>query len=104
MFKKYMKNVNNQYVKFKIPFLKDSYLIQWRPHSRTIIHDHNNNNCDFIILNYKLHECLYSNKNLNSLYHSRELEPFKKYTVEKHVYHQMFNLDKKKTWSYHRYY
>ena len=101
---KNIQNVNNQYVKFKIPFLKDSYLIKWKPYSRTIIHNHDNKKCDFIVFQYKLHECLYTKKHLNSLYLSREIEPLKKYTVEKDVYHQMLNLDKKEIWSYHKYY
>lgn len=104
MFKSWIKNVNNQYTKYKIPFLKDSYFIHWRPHSRTIIHNHNDKNCEFIVFQYKLYECLYTEKSLSSLYLSRELEPLKKYNVKKDDYHQMLNLDKKEVWSYHKYY
>ena len=45
------KKVNTPYVKFKLPILKDSYLIQWTPKAKTIIHDHDNKDCDLIMLN-----------------------------------------------------
>ena len=104
MLKRWIQNVNNQYIKYKIPFLKDSYLIQWKPQSRTIIHDHNNKNCDFIILQYSLWEYVYKNKDNNSMYLSRELDPLKRYNIKKDEYHQMLNLDNREVWSYHKYY
>ena len=49
----------NQYIKFKLPILKDSYLIKWNPESHTIIHDHNGKDCDFMMLNRNVLECRY---------------------------------------------
>ena len=98
------KKVNNPYVKFKLPILKDSYLIHWYPKAKTIIHDHDNKDCDFIMLNPGVLECLYKENNNSTMYLTRELQPFIKYTVKKDVYHQMINLDKKIKWSLHRYY
>jgi len=97
-------NVNNQYIKFKLPILKDSYLIQWNPESHTIIHDHNGKDCDFMMLNRNVLECRYQELDRETIYLTRELQPFLKYNVKKGVFHQMKNADKDIKWSLHRYY
>lgn len=106
MFKRFIsKNVNNQYVKFRLPFLKEGYLIRWNRLSRTDIHNHDNNQCDFIVLNGELLECIYKNKSIGSLSNVRKVQPFKLYTINDNIgYHQVFNLDKKVKWSIHNYY
>jgi len=106
MFKQYFsKNVNHQYIKFKLPFLKDGYLIRWNPVSRTDIHNHDNKQCDFMVLNGELLECIYLKKSISSLDNIRKIEPLKLYTINDNIgYHQVFNLEKKVKWSIHNYY
>ena len=106
MFKQYfMKNVNYQYIKIKLPFLKDGYLIRWNPVSKTDIHNHNNKQCDFMVLNGELLECIYLNKSISSLDNIRKIEPLKLYTMNDDLgYHQVFNLEKTVKWSIHNYY
>ena len=103
LLKKY--NLNNQYIKFKLPILKESYLIRWNPKSRTIIHSHNGKQCDFMILSGKLFECIYNNNDIVSLKNTRDLKPYKKYSINDSIgYHQVFNFSDKRQWSIHRYY
>jgi hypothetical protein len=98
-------NINNQYVKFKLPFLKEGYLIRWNKLSKTDIHHHNNKQCDFILLNGELLECIYKKKSINSLDTIRKIDKLKKYSINDTIgYHQIFNLDKKIKWSIHNYY
>ena len=88
-------NINNQYVKFKLPFLKEGYLIRWNKLSKT----------DFILLNGELLECIYKKKSINSLDTIRKIDKLKKYSINDTIgYHQIFNLDKKIKWSIHNYY
>ena len=103
MLKRY--NINNQYIKFKLPLLKEAYLIQWNPNSETNIHDHDGKQCDFMVLNGSLFECIYSEKQILSLKRYRILKPYQKYSINDSIgYHQVFNLEDKKKWSLHRYY
>ena len=98
-------NINNQYIKFKLPLLKDSYLIQWNPKSKTEIHGHYGKQCDFMVISGSLFECIYSETEIRSLKTTRTLIPYKKYSITDSVgYHQVFNFDDKKKWSIHRYY
>lgn len=97
-------NINNQYVKFKLPFLKEGYLIRWNKLSKTDIHNHNNKQCDFILLNGELLECIYKSKSIHSLDTIRRIDKLKKYSINDTIgYHQIFNLDKKIKWSIHNY-
>ena len=43
-------NIDNQYIKYQIPFFKMTYLIKWFPRSKTRIHGHKGKDCDFIPL------------------------------------------------------
>ena len=106
MFKRFIStNVNNQYVKFRLPFLKEGYLIRWNQLSRTDIHNHDDNQCDFIVLNGELLECIYQNESIGSLNNIRKIKPLQLYTINDDIgYHQVFNLEKKVKWSIHNYY
>ena len=98
-------NINNQYIKFKIPLLKEAYLIQWNPKSETIIHAHDGKQCDFMVLSGSLFECIYSGNQGGSLKHTRILTPYQKYSINDPIgSHQVFNFEAKKNWSLHRYY
>ena len=56
------------------------------------------------LLGGTLNEVKYKNQNIASLTGTQRITSFKKNTVEKSEYHQIFNLDDKTKWSFHRYY
>ena len=105
LFNVMIKNIDNQYIKYRIPFTKsESYLIKWLPKSQTKIHNHRGKNCDFITF-HKLYECTYSSLKIDDLLNSREIKPFNIYHINDKIgYHQIFNFDNKIKWSIHRYY
>ena len=48
-----LKNIitrNETYVKYRLPFTTDRYLIRWHPKSGTDIHKHNGKKCDYIMI------------------------------------------------------
>lgn len=98
-------NINEQYIKFKLPFFTETYLIRWNPKSRTIIHSHGGKKCDFMVLSGNLFECIYEKNEIYSLKRTRDIISYNKYSINDSIgYHQVFNFDDKKKWSIHRYY
>ena len=94
-------NINNQYIKYKLPFTKSTYLIKWFPKSKSNIHSHNGKECDFVPLWGDLLEVRYKNrigksKKIKQLHLSHINDSKGK--------HQVFNNDNYKKWSIHRYY
>ena len=59
---------NETYVKYRLPFTTDRYLIRWHPKSGTDIHKHNGKNCDFMMIWGTLHEVRFDSDNINSPY------------------------------------
>jgi len=98
------KTVNNQYIKYKIPFVKNEiYLIRWFPNSKTIFHGHNGKQCDFLFFNGNMIE--YLSKNKKSAISERHIEKFKLYSINDKIgIHSMKNIDNKTKWSIHFYY
>jgi hypothetical protein len=91
------------YSKYMTP-IKNVYFIKWSPKERTDIHNHNNKQCDFIILNGPLHECRFKTDRIVSLFQSQLLRPFQVYSInDKEGYHQLYNFDDKIKYSLHRY-
>ena len=103
MFKSIFKDL--PYQKIKLPsWNSEIYLICWNENSRSIIHNHNGKNCNFIIFNGKLNEYIYENKNINSMKHYNLLKPFQLNFINDDIgYHQIMNMNNKKIWSLHRY-
>tara|TARA_Y100001958_G_C21234031_1_gene560152 strand:+ start:1761 stop:2078 length:318 start_codon:yes stop_codon:yes gene_type:complete len=92
------------YNKVRIPFT-NTYLIQWLPSSRTDIHNHLGEKCDFVPLYGSLHEVRFHQKNIGSLYESKKRNVFEKVHINDDMgYHQIFNFDKNYKLSIHRYY
>ena len=98
-------NINNQYIKYKIPFTKsESYLIKWLPYSNTKFHGHNGKKCDYMLIkgNY-LNEIRLEDKNLQKTFY--KIRPFKLYSINDTIgVHRMSNTHNKVKWSLHRYY
>jgi hypothetical protein len=95
---------NKSYIKYKLP-ITNFYLIQWKPKSKTDIHNHNGKNCQFVLFNSSLQEVRYKNKKISSLYESNKIKPFKIQLInDNQGYHQVFNFDDKIKWSLHHYY
>lgn len=95
----------SSYIKYRLPSISsDIYLIRWHRNSRTKIHNHNGQDCHFIILNGNLSEYIYKNENINSLKKYEELKPFKLNFINDMIgYHQIMNDNDKFIWSLHRY-
>lgn len=103
MFK--IQKVGNIYTKYMMRIINNELvLIQWNPKVRTTIHNHGGKDCDFYLLGGTLNEVKYKNQNIGSLTTSQRITSFRKNTVKKSEYHQIFNFDNKKKWSFHRYY
>mgnify|MGYP006089683789 FL=1 len=98
-------NVNNQYIKYKIPFTYSSYLIKWLPNSKTEIHSHNGQECKFFILKGNLVELRYLDGNLNTHIKHTIIKPLRMNHINDSIgSHQMLNLEEKIKWSIHHYY
>ena len=95
-------NINNQYIKYKIPFIKsESYLIKWLPNSETNFHGHNGKQCEFYILGFYLEE-IRKSKNFKR---NHTLGPLQKFTINDKIgKHKMINPHDRVVWSYHKYY
>lgn len=95
-------NINNQYIKYKIPFIKsESYLIKWLPNSETKFHGHNGKQCEFYILGFYLKE-IRKSKNFTI---NHTLGPLQKFTINDKIgKHKMINPHDRVIWSYHKYY
>ena len=95
-------NINNQYIKYRIPFVKsESYLIKWLPNSETNFHGHNSKQCEFYILGFYLKE-IRKSKNFTKNY---TLGPLQKFTINDRIgKHKMINSHSRVVWSYHKYY
>ena len=98
------KNIENQYIKYRVPFIKSEiYLIKWFPNSKTIFHGHNGKQCDFIFLNGNMIE--YISKNRRSAIKERYIQKLKLYSINDTIgIHKIKNTDNKIKWSIHRYY
>ena len=73
------------YNKIRIPFT-NTYLIQWLPSSRTDIHNHLGEKCDFVPLYGSLHEVRFHQKNIGSLYESKKRNVFEKVHYNLYIY------------------
>ena len=85
-------NIQNQYIKYKIPFFSrsETYLIQWFPNAITKKHNHNGKQCDFIPLKGYLYEKKYIDQSIIEY----QLKPFHKYSINDSIgEHQMINYD-----------
>jgi len=98
-------NVNNQYFKYKLPFIiGELYLINFKPKSNTTIHGHNGNNCYYLLLNGSLHENRYKKKDNASIYNDFKLKRGKIYHINDNMgYHQLFNNESFNKYSLHYY-
>lgn len=100
-----IEKIGNIYTKYMIKFINNELaLIQWNPKVRTSIHNHGGKNCDFYLLGGTINEVRYKNQNIGSLIAAQRITSFRKNTVKKLEYHQIFNFDDKTKWSIHRYY
>ncbi len=97
-------NVGDQYIKYRFPFIKNNiYLIKWLPNSRTILHGHNGEQCDFLFLNGGMIE--YISKNKKSPIKERYIQKYKIYSINDKIgLHKIVNTDNKTKWSIHNYY
>ena len=95
-------NINNQYIKYKIPFTKsESYLIKWLPNTKTKFHDHKGKQCDFYILGFYLEE-IRKSKNFTK-HHT--LGPLQKFSINDKIgQHKIINSHDRIVWSLHNYY
>ena len=95
--------INASYFKYTFP-IKNYYLIEWVPRSRTAIHNHNGKQCDFMLLNGSLTECRYVGENIGSLIEVNKIKPFQISSINDEIgHHQMFNIDDEVRWSIHKY-
>ena len=103
MFK--IEKIGNIYTKYVMKTINNELaLIRWNPKVRTTIHNHSGKECDYYLLGGTLNEVLYKNQNIGSLIRSQNITSFRKNTIKKSEYHQIFNFDDKTKWSIHRYY
>lgn len=94
-------NINNQYIKYKVPFTTSTYLIKWFPKSQSNIHSHKGKECDFVPLWGDLLEVRYKNQ----IGKSRTIKQLHlSHINDKKGKHQVFNHDNYNKWSIHRYY
>ena len=92
------------YTKYTLS-LSNIALIRWNPNSSTDIHNHDDKDCEFIVLNGSLQEARYKDKYIGALYSSRCIEPLVNTKMKKtDGYHQMFNFDNRVKYSIHKYY
>ena len=103
MFKKI--NIMNIYTKYLIPHYKyDISLIKWEPNCITPIHDHAKKGCTIFLINGKLKEEVFQNKQF--LYKTNNyLNTFLdgSYIDNKIGLHRITNLLNKNSWSLHIY-
>lgn len=95
---------NKSYIKYKLP-ITNFYLIQWKPKSRSDIHNHNGKICQFMTINGSLQEVRFKENKITTLYQSKKIESFTIQSInDNEGYHQIFNFDDKIKWSLHHYY
>lgn len=96
---------NETYVKYRLPFTSDRYLIRWHPKSGTDIHKHDGKNCDFMMIWGTLQEVRFDSDNIYSLQDIQQINMFEKVHINDDIgYHQIFNLDNMTKISIHKYY
>lgn len=94
-------NVNNKYVKYRLPTYTEIYLIKWYPKTESDFHDHNGKNCEFYILGFDLKEIRKKNK----IKTEQIIDPLKKYTINDTIgVHKIINPHNRYIWSYHKYF
>ena len=100
-----IERVGNIYTKYLVNLVNSELaLIRWNPKVKTPIHNHGGKNCDFYLLGGSIHEVKYRGESIGTLTTSEQLTSFKKNTVKKSKYHQIFNFDNAEKWSIHYYY
>ena len=94
------------YTRFRLPTIRERYLIRWQPNHSTKIHSHNNKSCKFYLLYGELQENKYIYKGgvlkdgksniLNNFLDSEYIDD----TMGKHSIH---NILDRPSYSYHVY-
>lgn len=93
------------YVKYKLPFLKNIYLIRWYPKGISGIHNHSGKNCDVVILNKSLQEYQYTlDKYKFNQTNKQELKASFMYTLPTDMYHDVHNDHNSYVYSLNYYY
>lgn len=93
------------YVKYKIPFINNLYLLRWYPKAISGIHNHSDKSCDVVILNKSLYEYKYIlNNNEFKKINEQKLNSSFMYTLQPELYHDVHNNTKSYVYSLNYYY
>uniref|UniRef100_A0A6C0CZF6 Uncharacterized protein n=1 Tax=viral metagenome TaxID=1070528 RepID=A0A6C0CZF6_9ZZZZ len=94
-----------RYVKYKIPFINNLYLLKWYPKAITGIHNHPEKYCDVVIINNSLYEYQYIlNKNDFKKINEKKLNASFMYTLPPEIYHDVHNNTNSYVYSLNYYY
>ncbi len=93
------------YIKYRIPFSKNLYLIKWLPKAISGIHNHSDKYCDVIVLNKSLYEYQYTlDKYKYNQVSKQNLDARVMYTLTPEIYHDVHNNNNSYVYSLNYYY